>query len=170
MITTRLSALALLLLLALAPAVQAGGKKPPPVEVSFHLQGDASDGAKWVFPQETAGKELYFRKTPDITHKDIVAFRPFPSDDDKTFGIIFQLRDIAAKRLRNLCNANRDRYLLAMVNGQVRDAVLIDRAPTDNYIIIWQRIGNKEIKAADMLMPRIGEDPKVWKENLKKKK
>jgi hypothetical protein len=54
-----------------------------------------------------------------------------------------------------------------MVNGSVRDAVLIDKAVTDGLLVIWQRIGLAEVRAADGLMPRIGENPKKWKARIK---
>ena len=162
------SAAILLLALAFLPALQAGGKKPPPMQVSFHLEGGPMEGQKRVFPQMTAGKEVYFRIVPEITQKDIVAFRPFPADDEASYGVVFQLRPTAAKRLQSVCNANSGKFLLAVVNGQVRDAVLIDRAPNDLFLVIWQRIGSAEIRMADELMPRIGQDPREWKKNRKK--
>ena len=63
--------------------------------------------------------------------------------------------------------ANQGKFLLVMVNGSVRDAVLIDKPVTDGLLVIWQRIGLAEVRAADGLMPRIGETPKDWKLRLK---
>lgn len=57
-----------------------------------------------------------------------------------------------------------------MVNGQVRDAVLIDRPNNDPYIVIWQRISAQEIRLIHYTMPQTGEDPKDWKKNRKKLK
>ena len=163
----------LLLILALTvflpAAATAGGKKQVPVTVSFHLQGDAGEGNKLVFPFTTAGQQVYYRKHPEFSSKDVIAFQSFPSDDPSSYGLILQLNKVAARRLATISSANHGKYLLTLVNGTVRDAVLIDRQVNDGLLVIWQRIGAAEVRAADQLMPRIGEDPKVWKKRLKEK-
>lgn len=165
---SRLSAITLIFLL-FCPTAFAGGKKPPPLQLGFHLQGSVEEGEKRVFPQSIAGQDIYFQKSPIISQKDVIAFRPFPAEDQVTYGLIFQLKGTPAKRLQSICNANPQRYLLAMMNGQVRDAVIIDRAPTDSFIVIWQKVSATEIRVMDRIMPRIGQDTKEWKKNLKKK-
>jgi preprotein translocase subunit SecD len=163
-------ALVLAILGMLAPATLGGGKKPPPMQVTFHLEGSQMEGPNLVFPQPTAGKTVYYRKSPEITIKDIVAFRAFATSDPNSYGVLLQLKPAAARRVQNIGNSNAGKYLLAVVNGQVRDAVLIDRPTTDPYIVIWQRVTPEELKVADMLMPQIGEDPKAWKERQKKRR
>lgn len=154
--------------LCMLPAVsQAGGKKQSPVTVSFHLQGDPGEGQKMVFPFTTAGREIYFRKHPEFSAQDVVAFQSFPSEDPASYGLILQLNKVARQRLSAMSASNSGKFLLAMVNGTVRDAVLIDRQVDDGLLVIWQRIGAAEVRAADMLMPRIGEDPKTWKKRMK---
>lgn len=162
-------ALILALLGVLAPAAPAGGKKPPQMQLSFHLEGSELEGPNRVFPQLTAGKTVYYRHTPELTLNDVSAFRPFPSEDPSGYGVVLELKSRSARRLHSIASTNNGKYLLAVVNGQVRDAVLIDQPAADPYIIIWQRITPAEIRIADTVMPRIGEDPKVWKERMKKK-
>ena len=99
--------------------------------------------------------------------KDIIAFRSFPADDGQTYGLIFQLNKTAAGRLRSLSTAEQGKLLLAVVNGQVRDAVVIDKPVGDGLIVIWKWITLAEVKLADKHRPRIGEDPKAWKKRLK---
>lgn len=161
---------ALAFFLALPAASMAGGKKPPPVTVSFHLQGDAGEGKKLVFPFTTAGKTIYYRRHPEFTSEDIVAFQSFPSDDPSSYGLVLQLNKVARQRLSSMSASNNGKFLLAMVNGTVRDAVIIDREVHDGLLVIWQRIGAAEVRAADTLMPKIGEDPKAWKKRLKEQK
>ena len=148
----------------------AGGKKPPPMSVSFHMQADQNEGKKFVFPFPTAGKTIFYSRSAIFTEKDIVAFQSFPSDDPTSYGLILQLRKVAKDRLVHLSGASEGQFLLAMVNGTVRDAVLIDRSVTDGLLVIWQRIGAAEVRMADSLMPRIGEDHKVWKQRMKEQK
>lgn len=159
----------LLLALLLVPAVQAGGKKPSGLQVSFHLQGDPSEGPKFVFPQATAGQEIHYRVSAEFTQKDFVAFSSFPADDKRTYGVMLQLNKQASQRLLSMSAAHRGQYLLAIVNGNVRDAVLIDRAVNDGVLVIWQRVTLPEVREAAATMPHIGQDPAEWKEEQKKK-
>ena len=162
--------IAIAFLLAIPTAAMAGGKKPPPVSVSFHLQTDPGEGRNLAFAFPTAGQQIYYRKSPEFTAKDVIAFQSFPSEDPTSYGLILQLNKVARNRLASMSASNHNKFLLAMVNGTVRDAVLIDREVNDGLLIIWQRIGAAEVRAADQLMPRIGEDPKAWKKRMKEQK
>ena len=153
---------------ALLPnTLAAAGKKAPDLSVSFHLQAEPGD--RRAFKQLTAGKEVLFSKSAEISTKDIVAFRSFPADDGNSYGIVFQLNKMASNRLRNMSTAHQDKLLLAVVNGQVRDAVLIDKPVNDGLVVIWKWVSLAEVKLADQHVPRIGEDPKTWKKRIKKK-
>jgi hypothetical protein len=161
-----LRSLAIVLAVALLPgALLGGGKKAPPLVVSFHLQAEPGDRA--TFPQLTAGKEVQFRKSAEFGTSNIVAFTPFPSDDQQSYGAVFQLDMIGSGRLQAVSGSQRGKLLLAVVNGQVRDAVLIDQEISDGMIVIWKRISLAEVKMTDQHLPRIGEDPKAWKKRLK---
>ena len=159
--------LAIAFAVALLPGtLMAGGKKAAEFSVSFHLE--ATPGERQAFKQLTNGKEVFYRKSPEVSTKDIIAFRPFPADEGQTYGVIFQLNKAAAGRLRSLSTAEQGSLLLAVVNGQVRDAVVIDKPVGDGLIVIWKWITLAEVKLADKHRPRIGEDPKAWKKRLKK--
>ena len=163
--------LAVTIVVVLLPgALVAAGKKAPPLTVSFHLQANPGESTKTVFKQLTAGKEITYRTVPEISTRDITAFRSFPSDDGQSYGAVFQLNKVAANRLRTVSTAHRGKFLLAVVNGQVRDAVVIDKPVSDGLIVIWKWITLNEVRQADLLIPRIGEDPKVWKKRIKEQK
>lgn len=157
----------LIILPLLCPAAMANGKKTPPAAVSFHVEGNAQEGPKFVRKVQTVAGERYFRKVPEVGTDDIVAFSPFPADDNKTYGIVFQLSKRAAQRLHASTNLNQGKLLLALVNGQAVGVVKIDKPVTDGLLVIWSGIQQHEIKLYDKLAPRIGEDPKVWKKRLK---
>lgn len=158
--------LAAAILLVLFPAAaQAAGKKAPDLSVSFHLQ--AGKGERHVFKQLTAGREVLYRKAPDITHKDFRAYRTFSAEDNNSYGIVFQLSKQAGERLKAISAANQGKLLLAVVNGQVRDAVVIDQPVNDGLIVIWKWMALAEVKLADQLLPKIGEDPKAWKKRIR---
>ena len=103
------------------------------------------------------GKELPFRRNPELVTKDIAAFNPFPSQDGEGYGALLQLSPSAKNRFAAISNASVNRWLVAMVNGRVVDAVLIDKQVDDGYMVIWKGIGKAEIDAFDAMVPRIGE-------------
>jgi hypothetical protein len=146
-------------ILSLTPGLtaHAGGKKGENSGISFHLQGDPSDNPKMIFQQNTAGKQVVYRRNPDFMTKDVAAFNSFPSQDGKGFGVVLQLKPGAKNRLAAVTSANIDRWMLAMVNGRKVDAVIIDKQVDDGYLVIWKGIGQAEIDAFDAQVPRIGE-------------
>ena len=147
----------------------AGSKKDDGLVVSFHLQGAQTDGPKMSVPQEVAGTKVFFRLSPEVTHKDIESFRPFPAEDGATYGVLFKLNNTGAKRLQNITNANQGKLMMARLNGRPLDVVTIDKPINDGLIVIWQGITTREIAAADKMMPRIGQTAKEWKKQKKKK-
>jgi len=160
----RFGAFWLLLVVAFAPAVLAGGKAGVTASVSFHMETDANDNPKMIFSQLANGQVRYFRRMPEITTKDVVAFNPFPAEgggDD--YGIVFQLRDNAAKRLAAITNANQGRWLIAQVNGHVVDGVLIDTQINDGFLVIWKGATLADINVFDKALPRVGQQGKKKK-------
>jgi hypothetical protein len=146
-------------LLSLCPGLiaHAGGKKGEKSGISFHMQGDPTDNPKMIFPQLTNGQELVYRRNPEFMTKDIAAFNPFPSQDGEGYGAVLQLKPGAKNRLAAITSANANRWMIAMVNGRLVDAVLIDKQVDDGLLVIWKGIGAAEIEAFDSQVPRIGE-------------
>lgn len=146
-------------LLSLCPGLtaHAGGKKGEKSGISFHMQGDPTDHEKMIFPQLTNGQELVYRRNPEFMTKDIAAFNPFPSQDGEGYGVVLQLKPGAKNRLAAVTSANTGRWMIAMVNGRLVDAVLIDKQVEDGLLVIWKGIGGAEIEAFDSQVPRIGE-------------
>ncbi|NWK56689.1 hypothetical protein HW115_13785 [Verrucomicrobiaceae bacterium N1E253] len=163
----RFLAWSLPLAIALVPTASANGKKTPPASITFHVEGTAAEAPKFTRKVETLAGERYFRKVPEVSTNDIIAFSPFPADDKKTYGVVFQLNKQAAQRLHASTNLNQGKLLLGLVNGQAVGVVRIDKPVTDGMLVIWSGIQQHEIKLYDKLAPRIGEDPKVWKKRLK---
>lgn len=144
-----------------ANLAEAGGKAEETPVVSFHLETDQAENPKMIFSIEIAGKTRHFRRLPEISTRDIAAFKPFPGDDGAdTYGIVFQLKNPGARRLANITNANQGRMMLAMANGRAVDAVMIDKQVDDGFLVVWKGITEAEIQLYDKAAPRIGEDPK----------
>jgi len=158
---TRRAALLTMLGLALSPAVFASGKKEMKATLSFHIETEATDNPKMIFGQMAYGKTRYFRRMPEITTKDVVSFSPFPSDaggDD--YGMVFILKENAAKRLAAITNINQGKWLLAQINGRVVDGVLIDKPVNDGRIVIWKGATLADVTIFDGDLPRIGQQKK----------
>ena len=159
-----LISLACLLLCAL-PSPGAG--KENESGVSFHLETNEGGNQKMVFKQVAAGKERFFHRTPEIATRDVVAFSPFPSEDEGTYGVVVKLDPRAGNRLKAVTAANVGRWLIAVVNGRAVDVVVIDQQITDGMLVIWKGVTLQEVKAFDKLKPRFGEDKKAWKKRLR---
>ena len=137
---------------------QAAGKRGEKASVSFHLETEASDNPKMIFPQVQAnGQTRYFRRMPEIATKDVLSFSPFPADDG-SYGIVFRLKENAARRLAAVTNANQGRWLVSMINGRVVDGVLIDKQVDDGLAIVWKGGTLADITLFDEKMPRIGQE------------
>ena len=135
--------------------------------ISFHLETEEGGNPKMVFSQLTNGEQRWFQQTPEVSTRDIVAFSPFPSDEEGTYGVVLQLDKRGANRLAAFTAANPQRWLVAIVNGRVVDAVIIDKQISDGILVIWKGVTLPEVKAFDKVKPRLGEDEKTWKKRLR---
>ncbi|MGB0775462.1 MAG: hypothetical protein ACPGUY_06420, partial [Akkermansiaceae bacterium] len=149
----------ILIAMILAPVwVQAGGsKKTPPASITFHVQGSGAETAKFVRKVKTVAGTHFFRKVPEVSTKDIIAFSPFPADDKKTYGLVFKLNKTAARRLHASTTMHRGKLLLALINGQAVGVVRIDKPVTDGMLVVWSGVTTEELKLYDKVAPRIGE-------------
>jgi hypothetical protein len=137
----------------------AGGDKKL-AQISFHVETDASDNPKMILTHEFLGKKRYFRRVPDIASKDFVAFKPFPADDQASYGILIQLKESSGKRLAAVTTANQGKFLACQAFGRVVDGVIIDMPVSDRAIVIWKGLTLDEIRELDKVLPRIGEKKK----------
>jgi len=155
---TRFATITMMILVALAPALFGSGKKEAKANVSFHMQTEASDNPKMMFPQLANGQTHYFRRMPEIGVKDVVSFSPFPSEIGGSYGMIFKLKGNAASRLAALTNANQGRWMVSQINGRVVDGVMIDGQVNDGVVVIWKGVTLADIAAFDEDFPRIGQE------------
>ena len=161
---TRFSTLLMLLVLAFSTVVFASGKKEVKASVSFHMETEGTDNPKMIFEQMAYGKKRWFRRMPEITTKDIVSFSPFPSDlggDD--YGVVFILKENAAKRLAAITNVNQGKWMITQINGRVVDGVLIDKQINDGRLVIWKGATLADVTIFDESFPRVGQEGKKKK-------
>lgn len=157
----RLAAFLMMMVLALAPAAFASGKKEAKCSVSFHMETDGNDNPKMIFPEKKVdGKPAFFRRMPEFSNKDIAGFVPFPSQSGgEDYGIMFILKDNAAKRLMAVSNANQGRWMLAQINGRFVDGVRIDKQIDDGKLVIWKGATLADIKLFEETFKRVGQNP-----------
>lgn len=133
-----------------------GGKAGETGMVTFHLETEAGENPKMVFSMMDGKKERFYRRMPEFTMKDFVAFSPFPSGEGDLFGLVFQLKDAARRRLNAMSMTYQGKWLLAQANGRVADGVLIDKPVDDGLLVIWKGITLEEVKMFDKVLPRMG--------------
>ncbi len=155
-----LAAFTMMFVIALAPNALASGKKEMKTSLSFHMETEATDNPKMIFPQLANGQTRYFRRMPEITNKDVVSFSPFPSDVGDGYGIVFKLKGNAVNRLAALTAANQGKWLIVQVNGRVVDGVMIDKQVSDGFIVIWKGVTIDDVTLFDKSLPRIGAENK----------
>ena len=158
-----LAALSMMAVLALVQPLFAGGKKEDKASVTFHMETEATDNPKMIFPQLANGQTRYFRRLPEISIKDLVAFSPFPSDAGDGYGVVFKLKENVRNRFAAITNANQDRWLISQVNGRVVDGVKIDKQIDDGFIVIWKGVTLADLRLLDEQMPRLGAKEKKKK-------
>jgi hypothetical protein len=139
-----------------------GGKKENKASVTFHIETEASDNPKMIFPQLTNGQKRFYRRTPDISLKDVVSFSPFPADFGD-YGIVLKLKGSASNRLAALTNMNQGRWMISQINGRVVDGVNIDKQVDDGRLVIWKGVTLEDIAVLDQELPRMGEEGKKKK-------
>lgn len=150
-----------LFIFAAPPTLMAAGKADNKASLSFHIETEATDNPKMIFPHAlNNGQTRYFRRLPEISTKDVASYAPFPSDTGDGYGAVFRLRDSAGKRLSALTNINQGKWLVAQVNGRIVDAVLIDQPINDSILVVWRGITLADLTIFDKSTKRSGEDGK----------
>jgi hypothetical protein len=160
---TRLAALLMTAVLILSPSALAGGKKEGKASVTFHMETEATDNPKMIFPQMANGQRRFFRRLPDIGTKDVLSFSPFPSEVGGDYGVVFKLKGNAVNRLAAITSANSGRWMISQVNGRVVDGFLIDKQVTDGVVVVWKGVTLQDIALFDEQLPRVGEEGKKKK-------
>lgn len=147
----------------------AGGDKKI-AQISFHVETEANDNPKMIFPHELAGKQRYFRRMPEISSKDFVSFNPFPAEDQASYGVMILLKESSGKRLTAVTTTDQGKYMVCQAFGRVVDAVLIDQPVSDRVIVVWKGLTLDEIRELDKVLPRVGQEKEKKKNEKKEKK
>ena len=155
-----IKAVTVLALVFLAGGVMAGGNKGKKVDISFHIETEAANNPKMIFPHDVMGKQRFFRRIPEVSSNDYIAFTPFPADDQASYGAILQLKDNVGRRLAAVTQSSSGKWLVCKAFGRIVDSVLIEGAVEDAVLVIWKGLTLEEIQQMDESIPRIGEKKK----------
>lgn len=152
------SHVALVILLCTSLAWASGKKEV--ARVSFHIETEGTDNPKMIFPHEIFGNQRYFRRLPEVSSNDFMAYSPFPSEDQASYGAVFQLKDNSRRRLAAVTSVNIGKWLVCQAFGRIVDGVMIDEVVDDGVIVIWRGLSLEEVQELDKALPRIGEKKK----------
>jgi hypothetical protein len=132
---------------------QSGKKK---VVLAIFSQGNDMDSPKSIFRKNIEGRAVVFKVIPEFTHRQLVAFHPFPAEDG-TYGITLKLDFKGTQSLDLVTRTAQGEVLLSTVNGTTVDYVMIDRPVSDGLFTIWRGLPEALITLMDEQYPRISE-------------
>ena len=142
----RIATFLFLAILLSLPAHGAGSKKGE-AQVSFHLQAEAGDAPKMIYPMMVGDKKMAFKRMPEIQTKDVAAYKAVPSKKQQgIYDVVIQLKPRAAKRLQNITNASRGRYMASQLNGRTGEPMLINAQINDGILVIWGVANAEDLK------------------------
>lgn len=163
---TRRLILSLLAISLALPSAFAMGKRPEKNRLTFHIEGDATDGPKMVFPLQMGNKKRFFTKSPLTFTKEITSLKHFVSADGN-YGATFTFTKAATSRIAAFTTQHQGKWLVAMLNGRPVDGVYIDAPVRDGRLVVWQGIKQVEIVRFEYALPLTGETTKEWKARIK---
>lgn len=145
---------ATLLVLALAPLLLGMSKKQE-YSITFHSQASEMELPKSTFPFELEGRPVKLHIVPEFSQQNVSAFYPFPSDTGNGNGLTLQLDFRGKSALEMVTRTKRGEFIVALVNGQPVDYLVIDQPVLDGMITIWSGVPDTVIAAMDKKFPRI---------------
>ena len=151
---TILLSVCLLPTLGLPLSVDAAGRKKGEFFLSFHVEGDKSEGKRRVSDDTINGRTIYFRRTPVITHRHLNGYWPFLADDG-SWGAAFRLTGTGQRRMNTVGLTERGRLMRVVVNMRLIDVLNIDKAPDDGMIIVWKGLTEDDLKKLEKQMPQL---------------
>ena len=149
--------ISLVVLMILSAAAYGGGRKGSKAFfISFHVEGENVGGSRRVVADTIGGRQVYFKRSPAITSKDIEAYWPFPADDG-TFGVALKLNARGRRELQTLGIVEQGKLLRAVVSMRLVDTLVIDQAPNDGTIVIWRGVTEADLAKMAKMFKQMGE-------------
>lgn len=153
--------LSLAMVLGLGVTASAGQKKPPAISFRIHAEGSEREGPSFVTSIDLIHpkKQIYIRKVPIVSERDIAAIYPFSSPDG-SLGCTFKLDVSGTQRVEEHTTNTRGTIVVALINGRVGSALRVNKRITDGIISVPSGFLPEEILALQALHPTIGEESK----------
>jgi hypothetical protein len=155
-------------LLPLAPLFSGETKQGTDVQIRLHAEGQEQEGETFVVPVTLTNppKQTFVRKVPIVTERDIVAFYPFAAHDG-TIGCYFKLDADGGHKLHQHTVEKLDTLVVAMINGRVACAMMVDKQVKDGILPIPSGFMPIEIAKLQTKFPIMGKE-KEFDEQKKK--
>ena len=155
----RMARFALLLFASMAVALAGADKKAAEISIRLHAEGNPKEGETFVTPVMLLNppKRTVVRKVPIITERDVDAFYPFTAADG-TIGAYLRLDADGTNKLMQHTVEFRDTLVVAMINGRVAAAMMVNQKVSDGVLLIPSGFAPKEIAQMQVKYPTIGKE------------
>ena len=130
----------------------------PETQLTFHTQTPPGESQSMVMEHLHRGKKMRLRQLPSFSLKDIETYQPFVAKNG-TYGAIFNLTDIAKRRLFHHTVENQGYYMVSIFNGDVSEAIKIDRPINDGKLLVWENLTPEDISQLDYSISRADDSP-----------
>ncbi len=163
--------LSVVCLAVLAPGLlSAGEKKPPPVSIRLHGEGNEREGESFVTSVELSSpkKKLFIRKVPVVNERDVKAFLSFPGRDG-TIGAYFRLDAHGSNKLTQFTTESNGRLAVIMINGRIASAARVEGAVKDGIFFVPGGLLPSEVAQLAASYPIIGREEEFKKKPPKEK-
>ena len=147
------------ILLSASLVLTGGGRKSKTYLFTVHLEGSEDEAPKFASPAKlgSESRQYFFKKIPDFTDDHVAWFYPFVSEDGKSFGAAFKLKDHKSQALKALTLQHTGKLLGIRVPGAPYAAVLIDKPIDDGIIVLWEGLAKEHLKQFEKKFPHSDE-------------
>jgi hypothetical protein len=135
--------------------------KKPHCTLRVHAEANANDSAVFstAIQSQFSGKNVVIEKTPSLSERDVVAFRPYPAPDG-SYGVLLQLDDHGKLALDALSVERRGSFLFIFVNGRPLTELQVDRRVSDGKIYLPSGLNRGDVELMRKDWRVIGEGKK----------
>ncbi len=112
-----------------------------------HLAANENDGDIFAQPvRSLTGKAVHIERTAWISEHEIVAFYPYKSADNASYGALLQFDDHGRTILETLSMEHRGETLFLFVNGRPLTELLIDKRVSDGRIYVPAGLTQNDVR------------------------
>jgi hypothetical protein len=121
--------------------------KQPHCILRVHAEANAHDSSVFAsnLRSQFTGKNVVIEKTPSLSERDVVAFRPYPAENG-SYGVLLQFDDHGKLALDTLSIEKRGGFLFVFVNGRSLTELQVDRRVADGKIYLPSGLSAADIE------------------------